>query len=444
MLKKLYYKPLLFTFFFQSFFQFPYPSICFLLFLFFLPLLSHAQISDQDSLGQEADQEILREEAISVFLDCRACDLAYVRQEISFVNYARDPALAQVHVFVTDQTTGSGGRNFTISFIGKGDYEDINNSLSYIALQTHTADEVRAGLTTMLMLGLVPYVAHTPFAKQLSLSYKELKTKPHIIEDKWSNWIIEVYGGGNFSKEASRSSYHIRYGLYANRITDLWRIRTHPYFNLNHRTFVQNKQLITSILHRNGFNGSIVRSLTPHWSTGVFTDILSSTYSNIAFSLKIAPALEYSLLPYQEATRKEITLAYSIGYIKRYYLEETLFYKMNESLLNHSLSLAVRIRQPWGSVFTQLQGSQFLHDLSKNRIEFDSNLSIRILKGFSVNGAANFEVIHDQLALPRGGASLEDILLQQKQLSTTYQIYLSVGLSYTFGSIYNNIVNTRL
>jgi hypothetical protein len=431
---------------FRSVFRTSSHRTCFLIFSFLClsATFTEAQTAVEDSLQQIIDDEIMREEAISVFLDCPACDLAYIRQEITFVNYVRDPQLAQVHVFVTDQMTGSGGRTFTISFLGRGEFEDINNNLSYTALQTHTADEVRSGLATMLKLGLVPYVAHTPFAKQLSLTYQEMHAKPLLLEDKWSNWIIEVYGGGNFSKEARKSSFNIRYGMYANRITDLWRIRTHPYFNFNKRTFVQGNELITSILHRNGLDGSIVRSLTDHWSAGLFTNILSSNFSNIALSLRIAPALEYSLLPYVEATRREITASYSVGYLRRYYLEETLYDKMNETLLNHNLSLAVRIRQPWGAVFVQLQGSQFFHDLSKNRIEFDSNVSIRIVKGLSVNSSANFEIIHDQLSLPKGGASLEDVLLQQKQLSTTFHIYWSVGLSYTFGSIYNNIVNTRL
>ncbi len=38
---------------------------------------------------------------------------------------------------------------------------------------------------------------------------------------------------------------------------------------------------------------------------------------------------------------------------------------------------------------------------------------------------------------------LEDILLQKKMLATNYNYRLSVGVSYTFGSIYSNIVNPR-
>jgi len=43
----------------------------------------------------------------------------------------------------------------------------------------------------------------------------------------------------------------------------------------------------------------------------------------------------------------------------------------------------------------------------------------------------------------KGGATTEEILLHRKELETQYQYYISFGLSYTFGSIYNNVVNPR-
>jgi hypothetical protein len=51
--------------------------------------------------------------------------------------------------------------------------------------------------------------------------------------------------------------------------------------------------------------------------------------------------------------------------------------------------------------------------------------------------------IRNQLYLPRGEATDEEILVRQRQLATSYQYYISVGFSYSFGSIYNNVVNTR-
>jgi len=51
--------------------------------------------------------------------------------------------------------------------------------------------------------------------------------------------------------------------------------------------------------------------------------------------------------------------------------------------------------------------------------------------------------VRDQLSLCKGDASLEDILLSKKQLATNHEYFLSVSLSYTFGSIFSNVVNPR-
>jgi hypothetical protein len=41
------------------------------------------------------------------------------------------------------------------------------------------------------------------------------------------------------------------------------------------------------------------------------------------------------------------------------------------------------------------------------------------------------------------GASLEEVLLQRKQLATTYEYFFSVGLSFSFGSVRSTVVNPR-
>ena len=65
------------------------------------------------------------------------------------------------------------------------------------------------------------------------------------------------------------------------------------------------------------------------------------------------------------------------------------------------------------------------------------------VKGLNFNIDGRYERIRDQLALPKGDLSLEEILLRQKELATNYNLSLSVSLSYTFGSIYSNVVNAR-
>ncbi len=82
--------------------------------------------------------------------------------------------------------------------------------------------------------------------------------------------------------------------------------------------------------------------------------------------------------------------------------------------------------------------------MSKNRLSFESDLSWRVYKGLSVNFRSEMDIVRDQLSLPKGNISVEDILLQQRQLATSYGVSVTFGVSYSFGSIYNSVVNTRL
>jgi hypothetical protein len=91
-----------------------------------------------------------------------------------------------------------------------------------------------------------------------------------------------------------------------------------------------------------------------------------------------------------------------------------------------------------------IEGSHYFHDFSKNRVEVYSQLRLRVTRGLSLRVTGRAELIHDQLNLPSAGASLEEILLSRKQLETAYLYSVSVGIGYTFGSIFNNVVNTRL
>ena len=138
------------------------------------------------------------------------------------------------------------------------------------------------------------------------------------------------------------------------------------------------------------------------------------------------------------------TIAYHIGPEWKKYYEETIYGKLREDLWEHSINLNLQLIQTWGEIRAGIDASNYLHDFSKNRITFDSDLSVRIVRGFSVNFNLRVENIHDQIYLPKGDASLEDILLNKVQLPSTFDVSAGVGVSVQFGSIYNNIVNNRL
>jgi hypothetical protein len=390
------------------------------------------------------EPSVERAEAPFVFVECRRCSSAQIRQEIDFVNHVREPDQAQVHVLVTDQPTGAGGRRFTIAFIGRGEFQGVDNTLTYVSPQSNSYAEEQDGLAAILRLGLVPYAARTALAAQLSVHFDGDAVAAVPAHDPWANWTFEVYGGGNANTETTQTAWNARYGFYANRVTEEWKIRVRPYFNHNVRSIRrEGEDEIRTDQRRHGLETFIIRSVGPHLGIGFFADYATTTIDNIRHGVTITPAIEYSLFPYADATRRQITLTYRLGYEIADYFEETIFEKLDDRLLNQSLNAAVQFRQPWGAISSGLTGLRYFHDGDHHRLTADGNVSFRLGHGISLNVGGSYQRINDQLSLPRRDASLEDILLERTRLATAYRGSASVGLSYTFGSIFANVVNPR-
>jgi hypothetical protein len=101
------------------------------------------------------------------------------------------------------------------------------------------------------------------------------------------------------------------------------------------------------------------------------------------------------------------------------------------------------LKQPWGQAGVMIDFSQYLHDLSKYQFGVFGSVDLRLFKGFSLNIGGNYARVRDQINLPKAGATDQEILVQLRQLETGYRYFMVVGLSYSFGSIYNNVVNPR-
>jgi hypothetical protein len=380
-----------------------------------------------------------------VFLDCDRCDMPYIRQEVVFVNHIRQPDAAEVHVIITHQPTGSGGRRYTLDFIGRFDLAGVNNTLTFNSLQSNSAAQERDGLLDVLKLGLVPYAARTGLASALQVSFKEgVPRPPQVMLDRWNNWTFEVYAGGNTNIEQAQTAVNARYGLYANRVTDNWKVRMRPYFNHNMRRIrPEGQPEIRTDLVRHGFESHVIKSLGNHFGAGMFGDYLTSTVDNIASSVVIAPAVEYSLFPYAEATRREATLTYRIGYEVVDFIEETLYGRTEDTLLRHSLEAGLRLRQRWGSTSSTITGARYLEEGNFFSLTVSGTASLQLGRGVALNVGGVYQRINDQIALPRRNVSLEDILLAQRRLATSYRTSMNLSVSYTFGSIFSNIVNPR-
>ena len=393
------------------------------------------------SVAQEADST-LEKQSPKVFIDCQWCDLDYIRTEINYVNYVYDRKNADIHIMITSQATGSGGAEYTLTYIGLGSFAAKQDTIVFTTNQDDTQDIVRSKMVKFLKIGLVPYIAQTPLIKNMTVSYNK-PSGAMIKKDKWNNWVFRMSVNGWFNGEKSSRNHNIYGRISADRITEDWKIR----LSLNTSTS-ENKYQYGDVWYKTtrknkSFSGLVVRSLTDHWSFGASTDANQSSFMNIKASYSIAPAIEYNIFPYSESTRRELRILYKINAEYVRYYEETIYFKDEDNLFSESLSTSLNFKQPWGSVGINLSGSHYFHDSAKNRVSIFSSLSVRLFRGFSVNLYGGFSRIHDQLHLRAAGLSKEDVLLRRYALQTSYDYWGSIGIEYAFGSIFNNIVNSR-
>ena len=155
------------------------------------------------------------------------------------------------------------------------------------------------------------------------------------------------------------------------------------------------------------------------------------------------PGIEYSIFPYSESTSRLFTLQYMLFGKYSSYFEETIYGEIEEYLYGEKVEIDLEFKQTWGDIDLRFEGKHYFHDSSKYNLGFYPYISIKITRGFSFDISGNYSCVRDQFSLPKGGASHEEVLLRRKELETDYSYYISFGISYTFGSIYSNIVNPR-
>ena len=411
-----------------------------------LAVLAWVVGSPQPAASQVAG-ELEVPERLAVFLDCDFCDETFVRQEMTYVDWVRDREVADVHVLVTQQNTGAGGEAQTFDLIGLGPFLGMDYSTVYTTNVGATEAEERGGYLRTLQAVLVPYLMRTPMGARVRVEVdapEEAGTQQaQPRDDPWNHWTIEVYADGSADFESQQQSFDTRYGVYVNRVNEDWKIQLRPFFNYNYDRFERGDETIRSASRRDGFTSYVVRSISPHWSVGAFGDVFTSTFDNVDLRYRLMPAVEFSLYPYREATRRQLTIAYRVGGSHITYQDTTIYDEIEQLLPEHTLTAGYEVTQPWGQVDVGVNASQYLHELERYSIRFDGSVDLRITQGLSIELGGNVAFIHNQLNLPKGDADLEELLLRRRQLETNYQAGLSFGFRYRFGSIYNNIVNTR-
>ena len=407
-------------------------------------------VSSQGSAQEEMLDASPEDALLRVFLDCdrRMCDFDHFRREVSFVNYVRDRADAELHVLVTSQETAAGGEAYEMYFMGLEARAGQQDTLRFISQESDSDEEERAGLTQIFKLGLVRYAAPTSAGPLLDIRYSapaQAQQQATSVTDPWNLWVFSVRAGAELDGESRQSSQAFDGSFSASRTTEDLKIDISSFGQFEEEEFeLSDGELLVSSSRNINHEGLIVWSLGPHWSAGVRASALTSTRVNQDLTLRAAPAVQYSIFPYAESTRKQITFLYSLGIASFDYEEVTLFDRTKETHAEQRMEIAAEFQQPWGEINSGLEASMFVHDPSLHRIDLFARVEYRIVRGLSLDLEGSVARVKDQIYVSREDVPDEDVLLERRQLGTDFEYELELGFSFTFGSVFNNVVNPRM
>lgn len=404
------------------------------------------------------DSATLQSQAIRVFLDCqgrvRGCDRDFIVTDVNFVNWMRDRFDADVQILVSTLTNGGGGAENTITFIGRRRFEGMADTLVLNTLPNDPDDRIRRELSRVFKLGLARYVARSPIASRVQIAYvapfgQQQQVSAANLKDKWNLWTYTTNFNAFIRAEDRQQSVNGSLALSANRATEKWKLNFSVSGNVNEQRFeipataTRPEFTVTNEQRTYNANALVVRSLSPHWSAGMKLGAGYSDFLNQDIALRAQPAIEYNVFNWSEQTRRQLTFLYNVGPNYYNYQRTTVFDRDSETRFSQQATASYVARQSWGSSNVSLDWLNYLHDFNRHALTLSGNVDLRLGRGFSLNIGGSAARINDQIYLPRAGNTEEEILLQRQALQTGFRITTNIGVRYTFGSIYNTIVNQR-
>ena len=402
-------------------------------------------VAPSRAAGQDTGSQTTRQQ-LKVFLDCDDCYSDFLRTEVAFVDYVRDRTEADLHVLIRQARTASGGLEHALDFTGLQRYDKLAYMVKTVTGTSDTDDVIRRQLAASLRVGLLRVLTSEAVPPELQVTVRlgTEEKRPAVAGDRWNNWVFSLRGSASFEGEESSKQRQLGASISADRITPEWKISFGGEIDHEHEEFDLDEETpVIADSRERDFNWLVVKGLGEHWSAGAMGDVESSTFDNIKLSVSAGPAIEYNVFPYSQHTRRQLRALYAVGVGSFRYFEQTIYHKTEETLPLHELSLTLEQRERWGSMQARVEWSQYLHDLSKNRLELDGEVSLRIARGLSVTAQGSASRLRDQLSLPLRGATEEEVLLRLRQLESGYEYGFSFSLTYTFGSIFSSVVNPR-
>lgn len=393
---------------------------------------------------------------LKVFIDCSNtwCDMTFIRSEINIVDFLLDNKAADLHLLITEQNTGSGGSKYQLIFFGQNDFKNLRDTLHFTTDPNATDFEERDLLIRYMKLGLMPYIVHTGVVNDITISFK--KTEPgsaakdsasQTSKDPWNYWVYRVGVDGSLNGDAVYRDNQYSANLSANRTTEQLKLLFSVSASKNRSTFTYDDQGTTQKIvvrnHNYGFWHYLIQSISNHWSFGYEAAYAQNTFSNFRGSYFFRSAFEYNIYPYKDVNNRYFTFSYGPTARLNQYYDSTIYDKKQETLFGHRAEVRASFNQKWGTIGAGMNYHHFFHDWDLFNISSYISTNIRITGGLSFNFYISGALTRDQINLPKGGATEQEILTRRRQIASGYNFYTAFGLNYRFGSKLNNFVNPR-
>ncbi len=393
-------------------------------------------------------------ETTKAYLECRGdtnqgCSADFFVTELPYISWTRDRLFADVQLLVTTIQTGSGAFQYTVTALGRGRFDGRADTSIVNTVPNEAEDGIRRKLAQSFALLLVPYLRSTAVAQRLRVTYDAPKgaqqASQSSVKDRWNFFVLQVEANGFMNTEARQTFANLFTDIRVRRVTEQSAVRFGFNQSARYNKFELDDSTTVSNTIRNGvFFIRGVKALGPRLSAGVLTNLGFSEFNNTQLFWRAAPVIEYNLFPWKRATSEQIAISYGVG--PRYYRwkEPTIFGRENEWRMQQELVVGSDIRKSWGSVNISSRYASFIPDVKKWNLSLNGQTNLNLVKGLSFNIGGGASLIRDQIFLAAEGQTPEQILTQQRALASNYSVFVFTGLSYSFGSIYNNVVNPRL
>jgi LysM repeat protein len=390
---------------------------------------------------------------LTVFVDCSNtwCDRTFIRTEINIVDFLLDRVASDVHMLITSQRNGNGGIQYQLIFYGQNKFRNLKDTIRVNINPNATEAETRDELVKYIKLGLTPFIAKTDYAKEININMKQIQTGDATTsnantKDKWNYWVFRAGANGNINLQEVYKSTRFSGNFSANRTTD--KLKTG--FSANSGETIERYfddstgEKIETIKNSNyNLEHFLVKSISGRWSAAYQLSLRNSTFSNNKSRMNLGIGIEYAIFPYKEVNNKFFTINTSINIRKNKYYDTTLYFKIEENLLQHEVSANLSLKQKWGTINSQAEYSSYLHNPKLNNLSLYLNVDVRITGGLSFWCFMSGARVNDQIHLPKGRATALQVFTRQRELASKFRFSTGFGISYRFGSMLNNFVNPR-